>query len=235
MPAHQRPRRIARELALLSQSQLPKNPDKLAREDLEQMVLASVRTLAAEIDDALEMAASEVQRGHERLLASETRATDVRSARAMVSEALELTQRAINLLGETVELPEAIHIARSQAAVRDYAVEILATISRHRQEIDACLEEALVNWQLSRLPRIDRGILRIAVAEMVYLGFEERGAIDEAVELGKRYSDEDGYKFINGVLRRVSNRRRAGSQEPSSPSDRANLTEKPSEASPQSF
>lgn len=234
MPAQQRPRRIARELALLSQSQLPKNPDKLAREDLEQMVLASVRTLAGEIDDALETAAAEVQRGHERLLASETRATDVRSAHAMVSEALELAQKAINLLGETVELPEAIYIARSQATVREYAVDILATISRHRQEIDTYLENALVNWQLNRLSRIDRGILRIAVAEMFYLGFEERGAIDEAVELGKRYSDEDGYKFINGVLRRVSNRRRAGSQEPSPLSDDRARAEKSSEASPQS-
>ena len=57
---------------------------------------------------------------------------------------------------------------------------------------------------MNRLARIDRDILRIAVAEILYLGFGESGAINEAVELAKRYSGDEGYRFINGVLRRVT-------------------------------
>jgi N utilization substance protein B len=64
----------------------------------------------------------------------------------------------------------------------------------------------MVAWQLKRLARIDRDILRLAVVEMDYLGTPDKVAINEAVELAKRYSDEDSYRFINGVLRRVVNR-----------------------------
>jgi N utilization substance protein B len=67
----------------------------------------------------------------------------------------------------------------------------------------------MVTWRLKRLARIDRDILRLAVVEMDYLGTPDKVAINEAVELAKRYSDEDGYRFINGVLRRVVNRQAA--------------------------
>jgi N utilization substance protein B len=48
--------------------------------------------------------------------------------------------------------------------------------------------------------------LRIAVAEISFLGLPTRVAINEAVELAKRYSDDEGHRFINGVLRRVTDR-----------------------------
>jgi N utilization substance protein B len=69
----------------------------------------------------------------------------------------------------------------------------------------------MVAWQLKRLARIDRDILRIAVVEMDYLGTPDRVAINEAVELAKRYSGEEGFRFINGVLKRVVDRHGGGS------------------------
>ncbi len=197
------PRRVARELALLSLSQMPNTPDKLEAQQLNNLVLAAVRTLSSEIQEALETASAELKRGSDRLLTSETRATDVRSARAMVNDAIELTQKAINRLGTALEFPEAIQLA-NQAEVRKYALEIIQTINRRRTEIDETLTEALQDWQLNRLPRIDRDILRIAVAEISFLELPAPSAINEAVELAKRYSDDDGYRFINGVLRRVT-------------------------------
>jgi transcription antitermination protein NusB len=77
-------------------------------------------------------------------------------------------------------------------------------VQAHREEVDQRLGEAMVSWQVNRLPRIDRDILRIALTEMLFLGVPDRVAINEAVELAKRYSGEEGYRFINGVLRRVS-------------------------------
>lgn len=203
-----KPRQIARELALLSVSQLPENLDRLAEEQLSGMLLAAIRTLAGEAQEALEAAAAEIQRSNDRLLSSETRASDVQSARAMLKDAIELTQTAINRVGGAVSLPEFLHLA-NQKEVRAYALEILSTVSRRRAEIDEKLEQALVDWHLNRLPRIDRDILRIAVAEIVFLGLSERFAINEAIELAKRYSDEEGYKFINGVLRRVTDQLKA--------------------------
>lgn len=198
------PRRIARELALLSLSQMPNTLERLDAQQLSTLVLAAVRTLTAEIQEALETASAELKRGSDRLLSSETRATDVRSARAMVVESIELTQKAINRLGGAVEIPEMIQLSNQQD-VRSYAIEILKTINRRQNDIDEILTQALQDWQLNRLPRIDRDILRIAVAEIAFLGIPDRVAINEAIELAKRYSDEEGHRFINGVLRRVTN------------------------------
>lgn len=122
------PRRIARELALLSLSQMPNLIEKLDAQQLNNLVLAAVRTLSGEIQEVLETAAAELKRGSDRLLTSETRAIDVQSARAMVADAIALTQTAINRLGTAVEMPEVVQLSNQQE-VRTYALELLKTIS----------------------------------------------------------------------------------------------------------
>lgn len=204
------PRGIARELALLSLSQLPSSPEKLEAQQLSSLLLAAIRTLRTETTDALENAAAELQRGSDRLFNSETRSADLQSARSMVNESIELTQSAINRLGTALELPEWIYQANQQE-VRRYALEIVGTVNAKRTQIDEQLSTALVDWQVNRLAQIDQHILRIAVVEMQFLGVPERVAINEAVELAKRYSGDEGHRFINGVLRRVSDQIKSGS------------------------
>ncbi|MCX7594957.1 MAG: transcription antitermination factor NusB [Fischerella sp.] len=199
-----KPRQIARELALLSLSQLPANPKKLTEDQLPKLVLAAVRTLRSEVQDTLDNAVGELQRSSDRLLSSQTRATDLNAARAMVKEAICYTQTAINQLSAAIEFPELIQLANQDKEVSRYAIEIVRTVDEERKNIDRQIGMALVDWQLNRLAQIDRDILRIAVAEMLYLGVPHSVAIDEAVELAKRYSGEEGHRFINGVLRRVT-------------------------------
>jgi len=195
-------RETARELALLGISQLPTNPELLEAKKLQDVLLAAIRALTTEVQEALEAAASEVQRSSDKLLASEIRAADIQSARTMVREAVELTQTAINRLGSAMEFPELIQLANQQD-VRTYALQILTKVSANRVQIDELLSEALVDWQIERLPRIDRDIMRIAIAEILYLGLPEQVSVNEAVQLAKRYSGDEGHRFINGVLRRV--------------------------------
>ncbi len=195
-------RETARELALLGISQLPANPELLEAKKLQDVLLAAIRTLTGEVQESLEAAASEVQRSSDKLLASEIRAADIQSARAMVREAVELTQTAINRLGSAMEFPELIQLANQQD-VRTYALQILTKVSANRVQIDELLSEALVDWQIERLARIDRDIMRIAIAEILYLGLPEQVSVNEAVQLAKRYSGDEGHRFINGVLRRV--------------------------------
>ncbi|NEP87928.1 MAG: transcription antitermination protein NusB [Okeania sp. SIO2C2] len=199
------PRSTARELALLGLSQLPTNSGSLEKKQLQEVILAAVRTLRAEVQDILETAAAELQRGSDRLLNSQISASDVQSASSMVHEAVELGQTAINRIGTAVELPELIQLT-NQLEVRKYALEILTKVNDNKEEIDNLLRESIVDWQIERLPRIDIDILRIAVVEMMFIGIQEQVAINEAVKLAKRYSSEDGYRFINGVLRRVLNK-----------------------------
>ncbi|AUT02469.1 MULTISPECIES: transcription antitermination factor NusB [unclassified Nostoc] len=199
-----KPQQIARELALLSLSQLPVNPKKLTEEHLPKLVLATVRTLRAEVQDTLDNASGELQRSHDRLLTSETRASDLNTARTMLKEAIEYTQTAINQLGAALEFPELIQLANQDREVGKYAIKLVQTVSEHRTVIDEQISLALVDWQVTRLAQIDRDILRIAVAEMRFLNLPDRVAINEAVELAKRYSGDEGHRFINGVLRRVT-------------------------------
>ncbi|MFN6237609.1 transcription antitermination factor NusB [Microcystis sp.] len=205
MSPRQQPRRIARELALLSLSQIKGNPENLEQQTLNDLILVAVRTLTVEIQETLETAAAEISRGNERILASDTKATNIKSAQTMVKEAISLTHNAINRLGTVIDFPEIVQLS-SQYEVREYALELIGTVYRRRAEIEQELTGALVDWQLHRLPRIDRDILQIAVAEMLYLDIPQKVAINEAIELAKRYSDDEGYRFINGVLRRVTNK-----------------------------
>lgn len=210
-----KPRQIARELALLSLSQLPMNPKKLEKISQEQLVpklvLAAVRTLRSEVQDTLDNAAGELQRSNDRLLTSQTRAGDLNTARTMVKEAIVHTQTAINKLAATIEFPELIQLANQDKEVREYAKDIIIAVNENRNTIDQEISTALVDWQVSRLAHIDRDILRIAVAEMKYLQVPESVTINEAIELAKRYSEEDSHRFINGVLRRVTDQRKVAS------------------------
>jgi transcription antitermination protein NusB len=202
-------RRIARELALLSISQLPTKPEKLRTQDLQDVLLAAVRTLTSEVHETLETAAAELSRSSDRLLKSETRTIDLDSAKAMVLEAIDLAQAAINRTGTALELPEFVQLA-NQKEVRAYAIEILTNTQAHKKAVDQTIDGSLEDWKLGRLARIDQDILRISVTEIMFLGIPEQVAINEAVEMAKKYSGDDGHRFINGVLRRVSARLKPG-------------------------
>ncbi|MBF2080493.1 MAG: transcription antitermination protein NusB [Synechococcales cyanobacterium T60_A2020_003] len=196
-------RRISRELALLSLSQLPTKPEELDTQQLQALIVSAVRTLTIEARETLEVAVSELEKGSDRLLSSETRAPDIVDARNLTQEAINLTQEAINRIGVALDLPEFIQMANQQE-VREFAIALLRTVRTHQADIDQLLSESMVDWQLNRLLRLDQDILRIATGEMMYLGTPDRVAINEAVELSKKYGDDDSHRFINGVLRRVT-------------------------------
>ena len=199
-----KPRQIARELALLSISQLPVNHKKLMEEELPKLILASVRTLTSEVQETLDNATAGLQRSNAYLLSSQTRAIDINTSRGMLQDAITCTQTAINQLGAAVEFPELIQLANQDKEVRRYTIEIIRIVNNQRKTIDERISSALVDWQVNRLAQIDRDILRIAVLEMMFLDIPNKVAINEAVELAKRYSGNDGHRFINGVLRRVT-------------------------------
>ena len=200
------PRHIARQLALFSINQLPSQSQKLESKTLDDIVTAVVRSLHDETKELLQTASAELQRSQERVSASETRTgdirQDIREVEGMVREAIELTKNAINNIGAALEFPVTLVLAQ-RTEVRNYAIDILKMVNSKRSQIDEMISSALVNWQIDRLAQVDKDILRIATAEMMFMSVASKVAIDEAVELAKRYSSEDGYKFINGVLRRI--------------------------------
>lgn len=88
----------------------------------------------------------------------------------------------------------------------DYAKSLIAGVDEHRDEIDDLLEESSENWSLSRMPIVDRSILRLAVYEMKYVDVVPLSvSINEAVEMAKAFGGEDeSSRFVNGVLGKVA-------------------------------
>ncbi|MFZ9739025.1 MAG: transcription antitermination factor NusB [Prochlorotrichaceae cyanobacterium] len=196
------PRRLARELALLTLGQISADADLKGLADFDQILAGAVTSLTQEAQETLETAITELQQGDKRLSDSEIRTNNLPSARAMVQEAIDLTEKAINRLSIALDLPQLLQMA-NQVEVRDYALEISQQVKQNRPKLDEVLNESMTDWTLDRLPHIDQDILRMALAEITLLGVPHPVAISEAVELAKRYSDDEGRRLINGVLRRV--------------------------------
>ncbi|HEY0674014.1 MAG TPA: transcription antitermination factor NusB [Longimicrobiales bacterium] len=86
---------------------------------------------------------------------------------------------------------------------REYMRELVNTVADQRAEIDAQLEQSLTNWRLERLSVIDRNILRLAAAEILYGDTEDVPAavsIQEAIVLAEKYGTQESPRFVNGVL-----------------------------------
>lgn len=88
--------------------------------------------------------------------------------------------------------------------VQSFTEEILKDTFDHKEAIDARLEKYSDNWTLSRMTVIDRNLLRMAASEILYsTTVPPKVAIDEAVEIAKRFGSEDSPNFINGILDRI--------------------------------
>lgn len=91
-----------------------------------------------------------------------------------------------------------------------FARELMDGVTAHMERVDAVIGEYAVGWRIERMPAVDRNILRLAVYEISFRDDIPAGAsVNEAVELAKRYGDDDTPKFVNGVLGEVVRRRGA--------------------------
>lgn len=84
---------------------------------------------------------------------------------------------------------------------RDFLRALVAAVAANRDTIDRELEQSLTNWRLDRLSVIDRNILRLAAAEMMYdKDVPHPVAIQEAIVLAEKYGTNESPRFVNGVL-----------------------------------
>jgi N utilization substance protein B len=105
--------------------------------------------------------------------------------------------------------------AGASPEVAAFARSLVAGVLRHRAEIDALLQQHAPAYPLAQLSPIDRNILRLGAYECLYTSDQApvRVAINEAVELAKRYGSDSTPRFVNGVLGQIV-RQRALADEP---------------------
>lgn len=90
---------------------------------------------------------------------------------------------------------------RVAADSRRYIDRLVDVVGAHRPEIDERVQGALTNWRLNRLSAIDRAILRLAAAEMLFVDdVPPVVSIQEAVKLAEKYGTAESPRFVNGVL-----------------------------------
>lgn len=95
-----------------------------------------------------------------------------------------------------------LFMANFQASEKhaDYARCLVKGIEQHQKDIDEGLDRASRRWKVNRMSQVDRNILRVAAFEMLYGHTPAKVAINEAIELAKRYSATESPGFINAVL-----------------------------------
>ena len=114
------------------------------------------------------------------------------------------------------QLKEQIDLSLNEAVVREeegerplseeekkFLSERVFDIVQKIPELDEIIGKTSVNWSVGRIAKVDMTILRLAIYEMKYDSeVPQKVAVNEAVELAKRYGEEDSFKFINGILAR---------------------------------
>jgi N utilization substance protein B len=212
-------RTIARELALLMLGQTSDRGDRPAAaagsRDLSDASLApllhqALAGLHQHAREALDRSAENLQSAEQQLLDSELhegadaqQAAQLPRVRQHLKDGLAQAEMALNRISAVLELPRVLLLA-DQQEVRSDAIARTRAVLKNREQIDSSLDQVMEGWRLTRLPRIDRDILRLAAADLEVFGTPAAVACNEAIELAHRYSDDQGRRMIHGVLRRLT-------------------------------
>jgi N utilization substance protein B len=97
-------------------------------------------------------------------------------------------------------------IVKMHRVMKDFARELVLAVSRDLKVIDELIADVSYHWKLYRINRVDRNILRMAIAEITnFPEIPSRVILNEAVEIGKKYGADNSSAFINGILDRIHN------------------------------
>ncbi len=199
-------RSISRELSLISLGLIKDKGDfKLKKSQIEEIFESALDSLINHCRDELDNCELELENASQKILDSELREginPSFSNVRDDLKQSLTKIETVMNTLSVTLDFPKLI-ISSGQFNIReDVNLRIHNTIN-NLKTIDSDIDQAMEGWRLKRLPRIDRDILRLAYVDINFLSTPFAVACDEAVNLANKYSDTQGRKFINGVLRRL--------------------------------
>ncbi len=209
-------RTAARELALLTLFQIQKKGQATLvpeNKDLNDLILEAVRLLSMEAQESINEAVHAIQdislAIQDKELHDESNLStnvdallkpiDLPNTQETVAQ-LDQCLKGAELLNEALRIPEISALARTED-VQAYVYQLIETVIANQAAIDDALNECTEDWRVERLSNMDASILRLAAAEMQYIaGVDHSVSINEAVDLAKMYSEEQSYKFVNGIL-----------------------------------
>lgn len=209
-------RRASRELAFILLSQFDKNIEKYSKENLDDMIVKSIRVLLSSAIEDLKISLGALNDMKNRIDDYEAE-HEINLNRPMgasnIAVPIVMSSEISNRVEEMTEIAEkailGLEIAEfcaldSQQEVKDYALSIIQNYQNHHSEIDELVKNYSKGWDFDRLVKMDKDILRIAISELLYVKETPLKVVcDEAVELAKKYSTDDSSSFVNGILAKV--------------------------------
>ncbi len=209
-------RRASRELALILFSQFEKEISKYSKSDFEDIMLKSVRILSESASEELKLTIGSLidiksmledyEAEHESNL---SRPIGAKNKPVQIPMTDEMIAKVDSMLDVAEKAILALEIAEfttleNNSDVKNYTIKIASMFKEHSKEVDAQIQKYSNGWDISRLVKIDKDILRIAITELLYIKETPIKVVaDEAVELAKKYSTDDSSSFVNGIIAKV--------------------------------
>ena len=197
---------LSRELSLISLGLIKDKGDfKLNKFQIEEIFESALDSLINHCRDELDNCELELENASQKILDSELHEgvnSSFSNVRDDLKKSLKKIEIVMNTLSVTLDFPKLI-ISGGQIDIREDVNQRIIKIIDNLTIIDSHIDQVMDGWRLKRLPRIDRDILRLAYVDINFLNTPVAVACDEAVNLANKYSDIQGRKFINGVLRRL--------------------------------
>ena len=197
---------LSRELALISLGLIKDKVDfQLSNFEIEDIFESALDALISHCRDELDNCESQLEKASQKILDSELHEGGQSSfgiVREDLKDSLAKFETVMNTLSVILDFPKLI-VSSGQVDIREDVNKRIFNIISNLTIIDSDIDDVMEGWRLKRLPRIDRDILRLAYVDIKFLNTPIAVACDEAVNLANKYSDMQGRKFINGVLRRL--------------------------------
>ena len=199
-------RSLSRELSLISLGLIKDKGDlKLNKSQIEEIFESALDSLINHCRDELDNCESNLENASQKILESELQEgidSSFSNVREELKKSIKKIETVMNTLSITLDFPKLI-VSSGQIDIREDVNQRISNIINNITTIDSEIDQSMDGWRLKRLPKIDRDILRLAYVDINFLDTPIAVACDEAVNLANKYSDMQGRKFINGVLRRL--------------------------------
>ena len=199
-------RSLSRELSLISLGLIKDKGDlKLNKSQIEEIFESALDSLINHCRDELDNCESNLENASQKILESELQEgidSSFSNVREELIKSIKKIETVMNTLSITLDFPKLI-VSSGQIDIREDVNQRISNIINNLTTIDSEIDQSMDGWRLKRLPKIDRDILRLAYVDINFLDTPIAVACDEAVNLANKYSDMQGRKFINGVLRRL--------------------------------
>ena len=199
---------LSRELSLISLGLIKDEGNlKFDKFQIEEIIDSALDSLINHLREDLDNCEIDIETASQNILDSELIEgfdSSLIKVRDELKKSLFKIEKVMNSLSVILDFPKLIAVS-DQYDLREDVNQRIQKVINNIKNIDSQVDSVMDGWRFKRLPRVDRDILRLAYVDINFLNTPISVACDEAVNLANKYSDTQGRKMINGVLRRLQN------------------------------